>query len=515
MACGVAVGIVVSLALLCWQGISHDSDPFGRGGISSHLLYQHRYYHLSENFRDDLDHLGHIWDLASEVEFRQETDQILLADDNFDDGASDKGDKTPLKQFRNSTASSPCLDIYLHFGPPVQFGPNLFDRREPPSESRSSLASLSFQPHCNMPASSTFSSGSAWLPTTSTTRHRRISPSTGFINTVWLPLLLGSVFFARVSHAAINLVYCSPENTGRDYPVYNSIYQSDGECRDHCVNDYAFGIVLWQNCWCSNYPPIELKNLDECQDSCPGYPDDRCGNRTENYYNYIELDQHLPSSRTDLPASTTSSNPEKTDDPDTKTTDAPSSDPPSTPIVSVVTIQGSQHTVTVTPAATSPTPTPTGSSFPISSSGGDNFFSDAGRVAGVFVGVAAAIILLLLAIFLLRKRKNDRRKSVDSSNHPEMGMSGAGSPHLTGSSSPTGRPRSTSTLGLVGGLQDKAPVITTTGFTETDRVTDQRLDPNQIWMRFDNDNGSRVSLRSLQDNQDYSRRVLKLTNPDH
>ncbi|KAK6532736.1 hypothetical protein TWF281_006912 [Arthrobotrys megalospora] len=363
-----------------------------------------------------------------------------------------------------------------------------------------------------MPASSTSNSGSVWLPTTSITRHRRISQSTGFINTVWLPFLLGSVFFARVSDAAINLIYCSPENTGRDYPVYFNIYQSDGECRNRCVKDYAFAIVLWQNCWCSNYPPIDLKDLDECQDSCPGYPDDKCGNRQKNYYNYIELDQHSPSSRTDITASTTSSEPAKTDDPtDSKTTDPPTTDPARTPVVSVITIQGSQRTVTVTPAPTGPN----SSSLSMSSSGSDNFFSDAGRVAGVFVGVGAAVLLILVAIILLRKRKNDRRKSVDSSNHPEMGMSGAGSPHLTGSSSPTGRPRSTSTLGLVGGLQDKAPVITTTGFTETDRVTDQRLDPNQIWMRFDNDNGSRVSLRSLQDNQDYSRRVLKLTNPDH
>ncbi|KAF3078086.1 hypothetical protein TWF706_004716 [Orbilia oligospora] len=393
-----------------------------------------------------------------------------------------------------------------------------------------------------MPASSISSSGSTWLPTTSTTRHRRISPATGFINTIWLPFLLGSIFLAGISHAEISLVYCSSENTGigklapKDgVKHFNYIYQSDGKCHDFCINDYAFAIVLWQDCWCSNFPPIDLKDLDDCGDSCPGFPDDKCGNRTAIYYNYIELSQHLPSSRTDLPASTTSvrsstrvkptysvtvsvsvsipvtvfitpSEPVKTEGPDTKTTDPATSEPPGTPVVSVVTIQGSQHTVTVTPAATGPS----SSSFPMSSSDGDNFFSDAGRVAGVFVGVAAAIILLLAVIFFLRRRNNDRRKSVDSSNHPEMGMSGAGSPNLTGSSSPTGRPRSTSTLGLVGGLQDKAPVITTTGFTETDRVTDQRLDPNQIWMRFDNDNGSRVSLRSLQDNQDYSRRVLKV-----
>ncbi|KAF3910856.1 hypothetical protein ABW20_dc0106128 [Dactylellina cionopaga] len=147
----------------------------------------------------------------------------------------------------------------------------------------------------------------------------------------------------------------------------------------------------------------------------------------------------------------------------------------------------------------------------MNSDANNSFFSDAGRVAGVFVGLGAFIIGIIALLIFLRKRKNERRNSMDSTNNPEMGMSGTGSPNLgTGSSSPNGRPRSTSTLGLVGAFPDKAPVITTTGFTETDRITDQRLDPNQIWMRFENDNSSRVSLRSLQDNQDYSRRVLKV-----
>ncbi|KAJ6257500.1 Cell wall integrity and stress response component [Drechslerella dactyloides] len=364
-----------------------------------------------------------------------------------------------------------------------------------------------------MPSSSIPDSDSVWLPTTPTTRHRRIARSMGFKHSIWLSFLMGSVLFADISAAAIKLAYCSPENTGADFKAVLDIYQSDGKCQETCVADYAYAVVLYQSCWCSNYTPKNQLPLSDCDDPCPGYPTDRCGNRTMTYYNYIELDQHLPSSRTDAPASSTSTSAEETTSNARQTTKPPNTTPAPTPIISITTIQGQQRTITITPSSE-----PTTSTFAVTSGKSHDFFSDAGRVAGVFVGLAAAVILAVALVFFIRKRKNERRKSVGSSHHPEMGMSGAGSPNLgTGSSSPNGRPRSTSTLGLVGGYSssDKAPVITTGGFTETDRVTDQRLDPNQIWMRFDNDNGSRVSLRSLQDNQDYSRRVLKLTNPDN
>lgn len=45
------------------------------------------------------------------------------------------------------------------------------------------------------------------------------------------------------------------------------------------------------------------------------------------------------------------------------------------------------------------------------------------------------------------------------------------------------------------------------------RIVDQRLDPGALW-NAPFDNQSRVSIRSLQDDQDYSRRVLRLANPD-
>ena len=42
------------------------------------------------------------------------------------------------------------------------------------------------------------------------------------------------------------------------------------------------------------------------------------------------------------------------------------------------------------------------------------------------------------------------------------------------------------------------------------RVVDQRLDPVALWNPL-HDNGSHVSIRSLQDHQDYSRRMLRVS----
>jgi hypothetical protein len=44
------------------------------------------------------------------------------------------------------------------------------------------------------------------------------------------------------------------------------------------------------------------------------------------------------------------------------------------------------------------------------------------------------------------------------------------------------------------------------------RVTDQRLDPSQVWSRYDGPAGDRASIGSLEDGRDYTRRVLRVTN---
>lgn len=44
------------------------------------------------------------------------------------------------------------------------------------------------------------------------------------------------------------------------------------------------------------------------------------------------------------------------------------------------------------------------------------------------------------------------------------------------------------------------------------KLVDQRLDPNQLYLRYDPDTGSsRMSVRSLRDDADYSRRVLRVS----
>lgn len=43
------------------------------------------------------------------------------------------------------------------------------------------------------------------------------------------------------------------------------------------------------------------------------------------------------------------------------------------------------------------------------------------------------------------------------------------------------------------------------------KLVDQRLDPSQLYLRYDPDTGSsRMSVRSLRDDADYSRRVLRV-----
>jgi cell wall integrity and stress response component len=95
------------------------------------------------------------------------------------------------------------------------------------------------------------------------------------------------------------------------------------------------------------------------------------------------------------------------------------------------------------------------------------------------------------------------------------------------------RSRSISELGLVDGAaqgeKQTLPRITTgmwnmsggsggspTGLSPTNkrnsaaRIVDQRLDPGAVWSP-EHDNSSRISVRSLQDDRDYSRRVLRVS----
>lgn len=189
---------------------------------------------------------------------------------------------------------------------------------------------------------------------------------------------------------------------------------------------------------------------------------------------------------------------------------------------------GGYKTVTLAPTEQPPAPT---NQATASDSPNKNFFSKPGQVAGLFVGLALGILLIVAAFLFFCYRRNKRRAAhnrIDSSGSAAMTAAAGGM--FAGRR----RSRSMSTLGLIGekggtavnttptltannfsGLPTAEAGKSTTGVQTPGRLIDQRLDPNQIYLRYDPDTGSsRMSVRSLRDDTDYSRRVLRLANPD-
>lgn len=68
-------------------------------------------------------------------------------------------------------------------------------------------------------------------------------------------------------------------------------WQSNGKCTDHCNSQgtYAFAVIQYTDCWCTNYIPSTTTDISSCQKDCPGYPSEKCGDKDEGLYIYIEL----------------------------------------------------------------------------------------------------------------------------------------------------------------------------------------------------------------------------------
>jgi len=145
-----------------------------------------------------------------------------------------------------------------------------------------------------------------------------------------------------------------------------------------------------------------------------------------------------------------------------------------------------------------------------------------GYIVAAVIASIAGIILLCLAIFWVW-----RRRKIPTDNEKYVGGSGSGS----GSRSPADLNRNTSVHSKLGLLDSAYPPTLTTRFSahnldfSTDTSSpgstgarrksnpldfDQRLNPNLLMIH---DNGSRNSIRTLEDHRDYGR-MLKVTNPD-
>lgn len=58
---------------------------------------------------------------------------------------------------------------------------------------------------------------------------------------------------------------------------------------DTCKAGYAFAIVQYQSCWCSDYIPAQITTTSSCNVDCPGFPPEKCGSLSAGLFGYIAL----------------------------------------------------------------------------------------------------------------------------------------------------------------------------------------------------------------------------------
>ncbi|ORY77011.1 hypothetical protein BCR37DRAFT_158642 [Protomyces lactucae-debilis] len=339
---------------------------------------------------------------------------------------------------------------------------------------------------------------------------------------------------------------CSDLNTGAlsFSPIYAQ-FQSKGLCAGTC-SGYAYAVLQGYNCWCSNYTPATTAETSSCDTGCPGFGTDNCGGQLTGAFAYYQLAQAsgilgASSSSSQTPSSSTSSggdgggsstSSERTTG--NGATQQSTSSNGATRTVATATTPGQVTVfVTQTPGAStftrSTTPGSSATSNRSSASAGslaDNvgssgnssngsskgFFDDTGKVAGTFVAVGLVALALIAALlWYLRKRSNQHRHSTatTSTGGAFVDRKASQSSSNTGNAlmSQNGRSRSGSMAAALG--EKNGRVTPRDGWPDEIIPVDQRLNPRPLLMRFD----SNYSRHSLRDEEDYSRRVLTVTNP--
>jgi len=245
---------------------------------------------------------------------------------------------------------------------------------------------------------------------------------------------------------------CFSSTFGLTLAGSTDIYTSKGSCSGLCIANGSTVFGLTNSTWCycgTTIPPVDTKVTNSsCNTGCPGFPADKCGGGSKYTSVYLVNDN--------LQGTVANINDDGTT-PSGTTVTTPSHTASTTQ--SVVTVVNGQ-TVYVTPTAAA-----TGKS-----SGGA---SKAGIAAGVVVGLIA-IAAIAGGVFLFFRNKKRREVEEEYRRNAAISQFTQGGKHPSSS-----------------------------GGTST--FSDIRLDPAVMAQR-------RMSDGSIADNQDYSRRILKVTN---
>ncbi|CAG8192284.1 unnamed protein product [Penicillium nalgiovense] len=328
--------------------------------------------------------------------------------------------------------------------------------------------------------------------------------------TVEIPLLL----FSLVLSLSPTLDFCVLPFHFISFISFSDTFQSNGACRTTCAK-YALGIIQGKTCWCSNVAPSKGSQSDtsDCDSSCPGYPADSCGSASKGVFAYLSIIGNDVTSTAGGSTSTTSS---------TSTTTSTSESTSVQPTTVTVTASGSSISTSPTSTSSDDKTTTTSSSVSLETNSGGQVKTitvaatsetagadsasantgpvgnklSGGSIAGIVIGVLGGIALVGALIFLIFfYRKRARSASPIPSQDMTEDRTSRGSSFM-GGFFPRGNGE--------GGAGGPIPARSGTTFTDRRMKTNTVLYPN----------GARDSSVSLQDNEDYSRPVLRLTNPD-
>ncbi|KAH0401446.1 hypothetical protein KCU89_g4153, partial [Aureobasidium melanogenum] len=256
-------------------------------------------------------------------------------------------------------------------------------------------------------------------------------------------------------------------------------YQSKGHCQETCIGVGATVMAMTDgnDCWCGSTLPAKssLQSDDsKCSTSCVGYPDDMCGGDGywSVYYTTTDTDigyygggssSSSSSSSSAAKSSASSSSSSSSSAPSSMITSTTSTTPTAAK-ATVITSVAPGTTVIITQV-----PTSTGTSSADSEKSHKGGSNTAGIAAGVVVGIVVVAALFGAAFFFWRRKQ--RRETETGHQQLNDYSSSAQKPMAF-------RP---------------AP------------GPDSRIDPDAMASR-------RMSDGSIADNEDYSRRILKVTN---
>ncbi|CAF9907626.1 hypothetical protein IMSHALPRED_005591 [Imshaugia aleurites] len=289
--------------------------------------------------------------------------------------------------------------------------------------------------------------------------------------TAALPLFYALALVAAQSSS--NLKPLVPEgcftSSGDMTDLGSYTYQSPGYCQQQCVNQNkpVMGTTMGSNCWCGDLLPASSSKVSdsECSSKCNGYNLDTCGGPNAWSVQLTGLNDNVASQ-----GSTSDSSSDSNSDSDSNGSAASSSSSASSAAASPTkkgppSVVTKASTIIVTaPGQTTPQETIITTTRAPSSSGPNK----ASVAAGVVVGIVALSAIAGGIFFFLRNRK---RRAVEEEYRRNV----------------------------AGGYGAKPPA------SSAGSVSDARLEPSVMMQR-------RQSDGSIADNQDYSRRILKVTN---